>query len=1028
MSQSIPPAKWIPVFRKFLAHLRIRSKDDPAGLTGAGVAIDLWGSQERFLAAIEDGLSHDRHKFYFLKSRQLGITTVSLALDLFYLAMFPGTKGALIVDEDRNREAFRNELKMYIESFPEGFFGETFAIRKGGDNRYGMKFTNNSQLDFLVAGLREKESFGDGGGYSLCHFCAAPGTPVIVEDGRVKAIEDVEIGTKVLTHTGALAVVIDAFGQPNNKGPMIRIHPWLGDPITCSLDHTIPTQRGTIEAQEVGKDDWLVMPVREIQDAVRAVLVPPARMLDYARAAGTRPRRVDPVGADQMLPLNEETGFAVGYYLAEGSIERAQNGRPSGLVFTRHRDEADYSRRAIKALAPFLTESRLEKDRAGTLTSQDSVYGSAIAQWIDDVFGSKDEKRIPDAVFTWGESFCRGLLTGLLCGDGSKSVTKAQNYKTNTVVMPTTRSSLAMQARDIAASLGVGWAACRHDAGGMKYGRLCKPSWRLTWCGNAAATLRKMMGLAAVPQHTKNQAQKYKIENGLVYIKIRFLTRGVEVPYMWDLSVDHDDHTFRTPSMSIGNTEVGRYGCEGALRSFEQALSERNPNRLYIYESRAAGPNHWQNMWRQAAKDVYTIRRCFIGWWSHPGQKIARGDPRWAAYGTLPPDADERDLIAAVKEMYEHTVTREQLAWYRWRADDEGVDIDVLRAQQPWTEEEAFVTAGSTFFHARLLARDYERIEDPDGGAAFRAFKYHMGESFFETSIEETYAPPAGLTPDRQIAWQEEQWQLKVWEEPVKGAKYVIGMDPAFGRNDNKNNHAVSVWRCYADKIVQVAEYASCEDVTLHAAWVLAHLAGNYEDCMINLEITGPGAVVMQELDILRGQLRREANQAALRERRIEDFLTAARWYIYSRPDSAAKPGSIYNFKTGFESKRRALNHLKNAHYDNSLLINSKPLVDEMLGVRMHDGEIGALGRNNDDRVMAAALAVMAYKEWRQRELVAQNYLYEEVTRQESEGYNPSRDPVGMLVRNYLKQVERQEEEAEYDMTPRTWMEQRGFS
>lgn len=628
----LPPAKWVPVFRKFLKSLKIQSKDNPSGLDGAGSTMDLWGSQERFLRALEEGLSHNQHKFYFLKSRQLGITTVSLAVDLFYLAMFPGTKGALVVDEDRNRESFRNTLKLYIESFPQNFFGGAFAVKKGGDNRFGLKFTNNSQLDFLVAGLKEKESFGDGGGYSLVHA-----------------------------------------------------------------------------------------------------------------------------------------------------------------------------------------------------------------------------------------------------------------------------------------------------------------------------------------------------------------------------------------------TEVGRYGSESALRSFEQALSERNPNRLYIYESRAAGPNHWQNMWRQAAKDIYTIRREFIGWWSHPGQVISKSDPRWTAYGTLPPDADERDLITAVKQMYDHDVTREQLAWYRWRADDEGVDMDTLHAQQPWTEDQAFVVAGATFFHHRLLAQDYERIDDPEGQVVLQAYRYHMGESFFDTEIEEIHD---GSDPD--------SWQLRVWEHPVKGAKYVIGMDTAYGRNENQDQHAIGVFRCYADKLIQVAEYATAEDVTLHAAWVLAHLAGNYEDCIVNLEVTGPGAVVMQELDNLRGQLRREANAGVMKERKIEDFLMAARWYIYSRPDSSAKPGGIFNFKTGYESKRRILNHLKNCHYDKSLVINSKPLVQEMISVRMHGGEIGAVGRNNDDRVIAAALAVTAYKEWRQKDLVAEGYTYEAVMLRESGDFNPARDPVGLITRNYLKMIERMADEEE-DAPPTGWAAQRGF-
>lgn len=1001
---------WLPAFKKFIKFLKIQSKDAPSGLDGAGADLNLYGSQMRFLEEMAAGLAEGVRIFYCLKSRQLGVTTISLAIDVFFLAMFPGTRAALIVDESRNAESFRRIVELYVKSFPDGFFGGKFDILK--NNRVGITFSNNSQLDFLVAGLRDRESFGDGGGYSLAHFCAAPGTPVIIEDGRIVPIEEVKIGARVLTHTGALTTVVDAFGQPNKKGPMIRIQPWLGDAVTCSLDHTIPTQRGTIEAKDLRPDDLLVMPVRRIKQVAIYVSLPPARMEDYAAAGKTRRRRVNPVGAGSFFPLIEDTGFAVGYYLAEGSIEKAGNGRPTGLIFTRHRDEAAYSDRAVAALAPFLTPSRNTKDRPNSLTSQVSVYGSALAQWVFDTFGEKEDKHIPDRVFTWGEDFCRGLLAGLLAGDGSKTRTSAQKYATNTMILPTTRASLAMQLRDIAAALGYGWASCRYAAGGVKYGRNCKPIWRLTWCGDAAAKLRALLGLEVYPQNTKGQAQKYRIENGLVYIKIKTLERGVDVPYMWDLSVEHSDHTFRTPSMSIGNTEVGRYGCPNALLSFRNALSEHNPNRLYIYESRAEGPNHWKDMWEDAADNPYLIRRFFIGWWSRADQRIPKSNPRFTQYGTYPPNEEERTLIAQVRESYGFTVDMEQLAWYRERANAKDMTIESMHAQQPWTEAQAFVTSGFSYFPIRMLQQDWDAITDWDTGPQFLPFEYIMGDSFFDTQI-------------RQMGEEdpEQRWQLRVWENPVRGAKYVIGMDPAYGRNDWKDNHSISVWRCFSDKLVQVAEYAWADDLTRHATWVLAHLAGNYEDCIINLEITGPGAVVMQELDSLRAELRKEAHTQMSQDRNFGNFLTAARWYLYQRPDSMGK-GYVYNTKTGFESKRRVLQRMKDDYFSRAMLIRSKPLIEEMMSVKQDNNEIGAPGRGKDDRVMAAAFAVSAWREWVQPGMLAMNMTYEDTMRREAGEVDTGADTVGNMVRNYLKRVEAEADEP----PPETWAQARGFS
>jgi hypothetical protein len=73
--------------------------------TGVGKLL-LYRAQKRFLEEICDGLDRGVRHFLVLKARQLGISTVSLALDLLWLSVHPGTQGALITDDDGNREKF----------------------------------------------------------------------------------------------------------------------------------------------------------------------------------------------------------------------------------------------------------------------------------------------------------------------------------------------------------------------------------------------------------------------------------------------------------------------------------------------------------------------------------------------------------------------------------------------------------------------------------------------------------------------------------------------------------------------------------------------------------------------------------------------------------------------------------------------------------------------------------------------------------------------------------------------------------
>ncbi|MDE2020688.1 MAG: hypothetical protein KGJ13_10165, partial [Patescibacteria group bacterium] len=70
--------KWLPLFYKFIRLLRIDSKEAPA-IDARGSPLNLWGSQQIFLEELAAGLDKGVRTFYVLKSRQLGITTVSLA-------------------------------------------------------------------------------------------------------------------------------------------------------------------------------------------------------------------------------------------------------------------------------------------------------------------------------------------------------------------------------------------------------------------------------------------------------------------------------------------------------------------------------------------------------------------------------------------------------------------------------------------------------------------------------------------------------------------------------------------------------------------------------------------------------------------------------------------------------------------------------------------------------------------------------------------------------------------------------------
>jgi hypothetical protein len=140
-------------FSAFLDVLRIDSKDK-------GVCkLEPYLAQRMFLDGVFNGLAKDKHNFTCLKSRQLGMSTISWALDIFWLGMHDGLKGALIVHDDKTAVAARATIGRYLKSITEDAPDFGFPGVKA-HNRYILELENGSTLDYLVAGVKKAKTTG----------------------------------------------------------------------------------------------------------------------------------------------------------------------------------------------------------------------------------------------------------------------------------------------------------------------------------------------------------------------------------------------------------------------------------------------------------------------------------------------------------------------------------------------------------------------------------------------------------------------------------------------------------------------------------------------------------------------------------------------------------------------------------------------------------------------------------------------------------------------------------------------------
>jgi hypothetical protein len=449
----------------------------------------------------------------------------------------------------------------------------------------------------------------------------------------------------------------------------------------------------------------------------------------------------------------------------------------------------------------------------------------------------------------------------------------------------------------------------------------------------------------------------------------------------------------RTSNESLGRakalnflhaTECGFYADQDGLDTLSSSLAEKNPNRLYIFESTANGFNSWYDMWTTAKRAVRQ-KAIFIGWWRKEDYSFAPTDKEYQVYWEAAPklSGSERQWVDKIKKYYDFDIQPGQIAWHRWHlAEQKKGDELLMRQEYPPTEDDAFVVAGSQFFTGeRITHMTLETRRQK-----YEAYRYVTGSEFQFTQCHKTNAQNA---------------ELKVWEDPVADGIYVMGADPAYGSSDNADRFALSVFRCYADRLVQVAEYCTADITTMQFAWVIAHLGGAYRNVWLNLEITGPGGAVVTELI----HLQRAAASIPVSEwRSLSDVMPAIRHYFWVAPMNALS-GQSRSIHTKMDEymKRAIMNAYRDSFEVERMVLRSASLIDEMRTVVNDQGSISASGRGKDDRVMAGALAHWLWIQTLKSQLMAQKLTFAAVQARNQTVLAPTVNQMRSQVMNYLR-------------------------
>jgi hypothetical protein len=395
----------------------------------------------------------------------------------------------------------------------------------------------------------------------------------------------------------------------------------------------------------------------------------------------------------------------------------------------------------------------------------------------------------------------------------------------------------------------------------------------------------------------------------------------------------------------IHATEAAYYDASDpnneVLKSLQISRAKNHPARFTIIESTANGFNNFYDYWVNS-KSNPSEKAIFIGWWSRNDYRISESNPLFQEY-SYPLSREEKRAVNSVKHLYDYAIDMEQVAWFRNEiATTYQGDINFALQELPWTEDDAFRLSGYKFFDSQKLTQFRKEVEKQD--------IYYLN----------IYADINGIYLNEA---SKQKHNFEIYELPQDGEYYFLGADPSFGSSPDSDNAVVSIWKGYNDRIEQVAEYCDNSIGTIEFAKLLVFFSCFYRPSYLNLEVTGPGRVVIKELDKIKnnsfdiGEVQINLNKEVYDLEKMKINIRNIREYMYYRPDSLRR-SLARHWETNQGTKEALMNQMKSIVGLGMFYPKSKRLIEEM-NIFIRDGSyLGAESGRNDDRVIGGALAI----------------------------------------------------------------------
>lgn len=591
-----------------------------------------------------------------LKGRQQGISTY-IGERYYHQVTTLGKSAFIVAHEDKATSNLFEMVKRYNEHNP-------LAPSTKASNAKELIFgAIDAGYKLATAGT---DDVGRGNTSQLIHGCLAAGTPVLMADGSLQAIDKLEPGDLVRTRCGDVAPVKGiSWHQDRTREIRVALN---GLPLRATDSHKFWTRRGMVPLSDLVVGDELGFPVREITGELTEV--------DFAIDRTERPQGGgrEMLDVPQRVELTFELGRVLGLYLAEGylALQNKEPHNPSNVVFACHERELERNTGWLRSVHGYSSLS--ERENKGSKTRMTVAYGRQFAEFVLRMCGRKDGKHLPDQWWRMPRDFVLGLLIGYLAGDGHCSSSRDRRIQAPSVV-----PAIAYGMRDVVAALGFGFPAVSYRDGAVRNGRNEQAQYTLRITGEAVDKIAPLVGWTMPPRQKRGHA--VAIENGCAWLPIRSI--GDLAPeQVWDIEVDHPDHDYCLVQCATSNSEFGFWrNPQKHLAGLGNTVADMDGTEI-ILESTANGVgNAFHLMWQDAEAGRGEYIAIFVPWF---WQDEYRAQPSL--------DLELTDEERALQEAYGLDLW--QLQWRRNKIISYGEGFEWLFKQEyPCCAAEAFQTS-----------------------------------------------------------------------------------------------------------------------------------------------------------------------------------------------------------------------------------------------------------------------------------------------------------------------------------------------